>query len=145
MILGIHHVALSVPDMRQATDFYCGVLGLAELWTLEYAGDAPAADAIVGLDAISATVKMLDAGGVQLELWEYRHPKPSLRNPDYPPADHGIAHFCLEVRDIAAEHARLSAAGMRFVGPLVEIDGSSAVYGRDPFGNIVELYEIATR
>jgi len=144
MILGIHHIALSVPDMRKATEFYCGVLGFTELWTQEYEGAATAADAIVGLKAISATVKMLSAGQVSFELWEYRHPKPRPSNPDYSPADHGIAHFCLEVRDIAAEYARLSAAGMRFVGPPIEIDGSGAVYGRDPFGNVIEIYEIAT-
>jgi catechol 2,3-dioxygenase-like lactoylglutathione lyase family enzyme len=143
MILGIHHIALSVPDMRKAIGFYCGVLGFTELWTQDYEGAAAEADAIVGLKAISATVKMLSAGQMSLELWEYRHPRPGPRNPGYSPADHGIAHFCLEVRDIAAEYARLSAAGMRFVGPPVEIDGSSAVYGRDPFGNIIEIYEIA--
>ena len=32
---------------------------------------------------------------------------------------------------------------MTFVGDVVDFDeASSAIYGRDPFGNIIELYEI---
>ena len=27
MILGVHHPALAVPDMKQALEFYCGVIG----------------------------------------------------------------------------------------------------------------------
>ena len=45
---------------------------------------------------------------------------------------------------LAAEHARLSAAGMTFVGPPVDFGEAAAIYGRDPFGNVVELYELKT-
>lgn len=31
---------------------------------------------------------------------------------------------------------------MRFVGPPVEFGDMSAIYGKDPFGNVIELYEI---
>ena len=31
---------------------------------------------------------------------------------------------------------------MEFVGPPVDLGDSAAVYGRDPFGNVVEIYEI---
>ena len=31
---------------------------------------------------------------------------------------------------------------MEFAGPPVNFGGSSAIYGKDPFGNIIELYEI---
>ena len=31
---------------------------------------------------------------------------------------------------------------MQFVGPPVEFGTSAAVYGRDPFGNVIEIYEI---
>ena len=32
-------------------------------------------------------------------------------------------------------------AGMTFHAPPVQLGESAAIYGRDPFGNIVELYE----
>src|SRR5277367_5462045 len=142
MILGIHHVAISVPDMQRAMDFYCGVLGFEELSSMECDGDDPVFDAIIGLDRISAKMKMLDTGHGCIELWEYRNPEPGQKKPDYPPSDHGIAHFCLRVRDIGAEHSRLSAAGMSFVGPPVHFGTMAAVYGRDPFGNIIEIFEM---
>ena len=31
---------------------------------------------------------------------------------------------------------------MTFVGEPVELGGSAAVYGEDPFGNVIEIYEI---
>ena len=40
------------------------------------------------------------------------------------------------------EADRLTATGMQFVGPPVEFGTSAAVYGRDPFGNVIEIYEI---
>ena len=57
------------------------------------------------------------------------------------PSDLGYPHFALEVKDVEAEHKRLSEAGMSFVGPPVDVGSQKAVYGRDPFGNIIELLE----
>ena len=37
---------------------------------------------------------------------------------------------------------RLTAVGMVFVGPAQNFGDISAVYGRDPFGNVIEVYEI---
>ncbi len=58
------------------------------------------------------------------------------------PADHGLAHFCLQVTDIEAEYERLRAAGMTFHAPPQQLGTSAAIYGRDPFGTIIELYEV---
>jgi len=48
----------------------------------------------------------------------------------------------LQVRGMAEEYQRLVEAGMTFVGPPVDFGRSAAIYGRDPFGNVIELYEI---
>ena len=143
MIVGIHHVAISVPDMAEARRFYVDVLGFAEVFGGSWDGDRPEADAVIGLDQTATTMLMLRAGNAYVELWEYRHPAPSPQDPSYSAADHGIAHFCLQVTDIAGEHERLAAAGMTFVGPPVALGDTAAVYGRDPFGNIIEIYEIS--
>ena len=75
-----------------------------------------------------------------VELWQYRQPESQDRRGN--PNDRGYSHIALQVQGIDEEHARLSAAGMTFVGPPVNFGTSSAIYGRDPFGNVVELYEL---
>ena len=51
-------------------------------------------------------------------------------------------HFALEVTDIEQEHQRLTEHGMTFVGPPVDFGDAKAVYGRDPWGNVIEIYQI---
>ena len=140
MILGIHHVAVGVPDIEQALEFYCGALGFEVVQRSAFEGNNPAVEAAIGLREPAAKMAMLRGGNAHIELWEYSAPTP--RDLRSQPNDHGYPHFALEVEDIEAEHARLSAAGMTFVGPPVDFGDSAAVYGADPFGNVIEIYEI---
>ena len=142
MIVGLHHVAISVPDMKKALAFYCGALGFEEVMSASVDGDSEIYDRIIGLRKISTEMRMVKAGNAYIELFEYRHPAPRSKDGAYPPSDHGIAHFCLQVKDIKSECARLTAAGMTFVGPPVDEHTWAAIYGRDPFGNIIEIYEV---
>ena len=82
---------------------------------------------------------MLRLGQAHVELWEYRDPEQV--GDAAPPNALGYPHIAMSVVDIEAEHARLTEAGMTFVGPPVSLGTSKAVYGRDPFGNLIELYE----
>lgn len=142
MILGIHHIGISVPDLQKAVAFYCGVLGGVDMWGRDLDPVTANADAVIGLKDVRASFRIVKLGNAYLELWEFANPKPRPLPFDHPPSDHGIAHICLQVSDIHAEHARLSDAGMTFVGPPRDSGTMAAVYGRDPFGNIVEIYEI---
>jgi glyoxylase I family protein len=141
VIVGLHHVAISVPDIEAATEFYCGVVGFERAFDGEW-DDKPTNDRVIGIGGTAAKVRMLRGPNAYIELWEYRSPAPKPLDPLYSAADHGLAHICLQVTDIHAEHARLSRAGMTFHGPPVELGRSAAIYGRDPFGNIVELYQV---
>lgn len=141
MIVGLHHVAVSTPNLKAAIEFYGGVLGFELVQESGWDGDFPLADRAIGLEKSAAKMAMMKLGNAYIELWQYENPPPKPKAPNYPPSDHGIAHFCLQVRDIKAEYDRLTAAGMTFVGPPQDFDGSWAVYGRDPFGNIIEIYE----
>ena len=143
MITGIHHVAISVPDIDRAMVFYHETLGFEKVFGNSWQGDRTDADQVIGLEQTHAKVQMLKAGNAFIELWEYQIPQPKLQNPSYSPADHGIAHIALQVTDIQEEYNRLQEAGMTFHRPPVELGDSSAIYGRDPFGNIIELYEIS--
>ena len=139
MIHGLHHVAIGVTDLDTALDFYTSAFGCEVLYRSAIGGDRPDADAVVGIDGLAADMAMLRLGGAQLELWQYRNPAP---------ADHrspanglGYPHIAVSVTDIDHEAERLAELGMGFVGPPVDMGHQKAVYGTDPFGNIIELYE----
>ncbi len=140
MILGIHHVAVGVPDFDKGLAFYRDTLGFEVVQTSDFKRDMPLADRAIGLPAVAARMAMLKAPNGFIELWQYTHPAPLDRRGR--PCDYGYAHFCLQVDGIQAEYDRLVAAGMEFVGPPVDFGIASAIYGRDPFGNVIELYEI---
>lgn len=140
MIVGIHHVAISVPDIDQALEFYSGLLGFEVVQRGGWEKDNPLADRAIGLADTHARMVMLKAPNAYIELFQYSHPTPEDKRAR--PCDHGYTHFCLQVDGIQAEHDRLSAAGMQFVGDPVDFGEMSAIYGRDPFGNVIELYEI---
>lgn len=145
MINGLHHIALSTPDIDRMTAFYTDVLGFEPVdWRGGWEAGNPAIDEIVGLKDSSARQAMLRAGNLFLELFQYATPAPRPGDPNRPVCDHGYTHFCLDVTDIDAEYARLSAAGMRFHrAPVADpAQGIAATYGRDPDGNVIEIQEV---
>jgi len=140
MILGIHHVAIGVPDFELGLKFYQEALGFEVVQRSEWHGDNPLADSAIGIEHTDARMAMLKTSNAYLELWQYSAPSPNDRTSQ--PSDYGYPHFALQVDDITAEHARLSKLGMTFHRPPVDFGSVSAIYGRDPFGNVIELYEI---
>ena len=142
MIRGVHHVAVSTPDLDRLVTFYTELFGFEVVMQTEWK-DRPAIDAILGLKDSAARQVMLKSGNAYLEIFEYHSPTPRRGDPDRPVCDHGYTHFCIDVTDIDAEYGRLSAAGMHFHCPPPELGRGSirATYGRDPDGNVVELLE----
>jgi len=140
MIVGIHHVAISVPDLDVALAFYRDTLGFAVVERSAWNRDNPLADRAIGLPESAAKMAMLAAPNAFIELWQYSNPEPLDRRGR--PCDHGYAHFCLQVDGLQQEYDRLVSAGMKFVGPPVDFGVAGAIYGKDPFGNTIELYEI---
>ena len=142
MIHGIQHTAISTPDMERALRFYRDLIGF-EIESDSTLDSDATVDSILGLRDAKCRIVMLGLGESRVELFEFAAPKPELQDPDRPVCNHGITHLCLKVSDIESEHKRLAAAGMRFHCPPVTFGGgSSATYGRDPDGNVVELLEI---
>jgi len=144
MIHGIHHTAISTADIERSLRFYRDLLGFEEVFDFNWPVGTEALDNITGLRDSSARVAMLKAGNACVELFEYATPTPQTAPSNRPVCDHGITHLCLQVTDIDAEYARLSAAGMKFHCPPQPVgDTLRATYGRDPDGNVVELLEAA--
>jgi len=143
MIVGLHHVAIGVNDFDKALQFYTQALGFEVVQRGDFDNDGPANQAI-GLDNVKAKMAMLKTSNAFVELWEYSNPTPEdLRSR---PCDYGYPHLALQVDDIESEYSRLQEHGMKFVGDVVHFgDDASAIYGRDPCGNVVELYEIKSK
>jgi len=90
----------------------------------------------------AARIVHLRTSNLLLELFQFAAGSPTAQNPNRPVIDHGITHLCLAVTDLDAEYARLTAAGMRFHCPPTQVaPGVRTTYGRDPFGNVIELEE----
>lgn len=143
--MGIHavdHAAISVPDLQQAVDFYCDVLGFTLESESGWPRGAKRVDRLVGLEDSEAKVVMVKLGDTRIEIFEYVSPAPRPRDGAFRVCDHGITHFCLRVSGIEAEYARLVEAGVEFNAPPVDVGSSICVYGRDPFGNVIELKEL---
>ena len=143
MIRGVHHVAVSTPDLDRLVTFYTELFGFEVVMETAWEG-RPVVDQILGLENSAARQAMLKAGNAYLEIFEFRSPEPGPGDAERPVCDHGYTHFCIDVTDIDAEYERLSTAGMRFHCPPPRLGGGSirATYGRDPDGNVVELQEI---
>ena len=139
MIEGLHHFAVGVPKLDDGIAFYQEALGCELLWVSRKVVPKASVDAVIGIDGVIADVAMLRFGAVHLEVWEYRSPAPV--DTRSPANGLGYPHIAVSVSDIDAEHARLSQLGMTFVGPPVDLGSQKAVYGTDPFGNIIELHE----
>lgn len=143
MIVGIHHVAIGVSDIEKALTFYTEGLGF-EVVQRSHVKNSPKAEKAMGIAAIDAKMAMLKTSNAFIELWQYSHP--ASKDPRSGPSDYGYPHLALQVDDIQDEYDRLKTHGMEFVGEVVHFeDRTSAIYGRAPCGNIIELYEIKAK
>ncbi len=147
MILGVNHIALSVPDVDRAVAFYGDLLGFEKLSDAGWEAGNTVADKILAVPGTSARVVHMRTNNLVLELFQFGDAEPAVQDPRRPVIDHGITHFCLAVTDLNKEYRRLKAAGMRFHSDPDEtgLPGVRTVYGRDPFGNVIELEESAGR
>lgn len=147
MVRGIHHVALSTPDLGRMVGFYRDLIGFEEV-VLDFAWDV---DNVVGPRVMrtggpsAGRAVMLRAGNAFLEVFEFDRPVPRPGDPERPVVDHGITHLCIDVDDVHAEYARLSAAGVVFHCPPQPMGaGIHTTYARDPDGNVFEVQQIPT-
>lgn len=154
-LVGVDHVALTVPDLDTAVRFYCDVLGGEELHGLGPLDARELPAAADGRDWSEAHVNVADArlsfrrlrlGAGELELFHYERPEggrsQAPRNNDV-----GGHHLGIRVRDLDAGVAHLREHGVSVMdGPIVTPadapGGPMRVnYFLDPWGNQLELVE----
>ena len=142
MIVGIHHTALSTRDADRLVRFYGAMFGFEVEFDFPWDESNAAFRETHAVPETAGRVVMIANGASRLEIFEYRKPAPRPDIAGRANADLGIAHFCIEVREIEKEHARLVAAGMKFQSPLVQQTPTiQLAYGRDPDGNLIELID----
>ena len=151
-IQGVHHIAVSVPDIALARRFYIDLLGAVEEVAPLIWRDNPYIDAVIGLPGSAAEQFICRLGNTHIEVFEYHAPRSPPQDVERGVHHFGYTHFALQVDDIASAYTRLLAAGIRFhaapdLGAItVHPDGSKsgycATYARDFFGNVFELMEI---
>ena len=142
----IDHLNIVVADMARSRAFYVDLLGMQVTFETHLTGEW--IEIVTGLPGVSAHCVWCQPpdGGARLELLHYQSPPGGL--PEVLPANAlGLRHFALNVSDIAALHARLSAAGVSFLSaplpvPFPVAGGQKWIcYLRDPDGVLVELAE----
>jgi glyoxylase I family protein len=151
-IQGIHHVAVSVPDIDVARRFYLELLGAREVSETDWPEGTAFINEIVGLPDCSGKQFIARLGNAYIEVFEYLTPRSPEADPNRPVNRFGYTHFALQVDDIQSVYERMVDAGIRFHtspkhsgGPAR--DGATklgfiSTYGRDFFGNVFELLEI---
>ena len=151
-VIGVHHIGVSVSDIARAREFYIDILGaIEEVEPLTWR-DNPFIDRVVGLEGSAARQFFCRLGNVQIEVFEYNAPKPARQDPRRGVNEYGYTHIALQVKDVAAVHERIMAAGLPIHTPpelsTITVDdegrkrGYSGTYCRDFFGNVFEILEI---
>ena len=125
------HVGISVTDMDQAIAWY------EENLSFRLVKD----DGF--LPPLEARVCFLQHGAFQIELFQYRDPKPlppDRRHPNTDLQTVGTKHIAFGVRDLDALKARLTANGVE-IAHEVAMNGDHVLFIRDCCGTLIELIE----
>jgi catechol 2,3-dioxygenase-like lactoylglutathione lyase family enzyme len=146
MLLGLHHVAISTPDIERLLGFYRDQLGLPVALDQSWRRGVALADTVLGLEGSAGRQVLLRLGNAYLELFQFSSPLPRAGDPDRPVCDHGFTHVCVDVDDVDNTYERLLAAGVPFHSPPQDLfPGVRTCYGRDPDGNVVEIQQLSER
>lgn len=127
--------------MQKALDFYCDKLGFECVMNAALPSGVPLFAEAFDLPDAGCKVAMLRRGNSCIELFEFSAEAGAGDEAERPVSRHGITHICLAADDYEQDYAMLKEAGVRFnTAPIGNAPGRWA-YGRDPFGNVIELLE----
>ncbi len=143
MIIGYNHTSFTVANLDRAVRFWTEGLGFSVISVSERKGDWQGQ--VTGIPGAKLRIAHLSGYGHHMEFIEYL--KAPGNTVSLQPNMAGIAHVCLEVKDIESTINRLAGIGATLQGDLIEVDsgpfkGCRAIYIRDPEGIIIELEEM---
>ena len=129
LLPALHHVALICSDYARSKAFYSEVLGLRIVRE------------VYRESRDSWKLDLEVSPGVQLELFSFPHPPP---RPTQPEA-RGLRHLAFAVPDVLAVVAELNRRGVATEPVRVdEYTGQRFTFFRDPDGQPLEIYEVAS-
>ena len=143
-VTGLGHLAINVRDIDKSLAFYCGALGLEQVFEINMPEDIetlyPGHTATIYAGKPWITYLRV-AKGEYIELFRpYPNADPDSAGPVFD--NFGFVHFCLVVDDIYAMVAALKEKGVHIdseatLGP----DQTYQAWIRDPDGNRIELFQ----
>jgi catechol 2,3-dioxygenase-like lactoylglutathione lyase family enzyme len=145
-ITGTDHTSFTVADLDRSLTFYRDMLGMEVLWIRPHITAKYWRDVVGFPDAVVRGAYLAIPGTThRLELYEYMHPRGAAA--DVRTNNPGSAHLCLLVDDVRAFHAALSAQGVIFRSPPIDLNegpnaGGVALYMLDPDGVTIELFQL---
>ncbi len=145
MIISTNHTSFTVGDMEEALRFYRDWLGMQEVSGREISGHF--AETITGIPGANMRIvylQMAPGSEHRLELIQYLAPAGQMLTQST--CQPGCAHLALNVDDLDAVYADLSAKGVCFKSAPVTIeggpnDGGKGVYLYGPDGVTLEFLQ----
>jgi catechol 2,3-dioxygenase-like lactoylglutathione lyase family enzyme len=148
-VRGIDHVAMTVPNLDEASRFLENALGAKPIYDDLKRSQTPMKgeqverqlDLAVGTSLVAMRMLRV-ANGPGIELFEVRSPH---QQSPARPSDLGLQHFGVYVDDIDAAVARFAAAGGELVAapaPTIGVEagpGNAYCYAKTPWGTVIEL------
>lgn len=139
MILGVHHAAIAVPDIHAAMAFYCDLLGFEVAMEAQVPGGIDVMADALGISDSGFAVRMIKKGNSCIELFQFDETEAG--ESTRPVNRVGITHIALASNDIENDYTHLAENGVTFNAALMGAAPGRFAYGRDPFGNVIELLE----
>lgn len=145
----VNHVAISIPNLDAAEEWYMQVLGFKRVRpsrVLDRAVDPDAAIFKIYPSKLQRVrVAYLSSGnGVGVELFEFQDPgirQGSESSFERDISRGGLFHMAITTPDVPAMRDRIVENGGKMIGQAVTVFDQDAIYTQDPWGNVVELLD----
>lgn len=153
---GIEHIAITVPDVDEATDFFIKAFQATILYDGHTPSDPPVqglvAEAVFGIPSGGRWIhrRILSVGpGPRIELFQYETQDQRSASRTF---DYGLQHIAFYVDDLIQATQDFVSAGGRLYPAINQSTGRAGevtskhgwVYGETPWGTIVELVTFPT-
>ncbi|KAK3669290.1 hypothetical protein LTR78_010828 [Recurvomyces mirabilis] len=147
----INHIAVSVPDVAKAVDWYKDIFGFQLIGnTIHHVKRSDTPDAAIffiypsSLNEVKIAY-MSTGNGVGFELFEFLDPKSYTAENTFEYHRGGFFHACVTDADPDGLADKVVAAGGKRIGQTVDPTGAGVkcLYTQDPWGNVMEILDIS--
>lgn len=147
--VSINHIAISVPDLEKAINWYQEVMGFtivrgpAKL-TFDDIQVGKALKNIFGSQFKSLRIVwMSSANNVGIELFQFIQPEQLPRKKQLEYWEGGVIHIAITERNIEDLLSKVTKSGGKQISDIWELDPikhHKLAFCSDPFGNVIEIY-----